>query len=324
MNRRTLLLAAITASAGMAARAQQRGSSWPEKPIHLIVPYAAGGPTDVAARLVADAISRSLPHRVIVENVTGAGTVVGTARVAGAPKDGHVFLVATVAHAVSAALYTNLPFDPTKDFDSVALIGTVPQIVLVNKESSITSLSDLFQLARSKPQSLSYGSAGVGSAQHLAAELLRSMAKIDILHVPYRGSAPAVTDLIGGRIDLVIDSAATALPHISGGSARALAVTTQQRLPALPHLPTVAESLPGYEAYTWNAILAPAGVEPKTVAAMNAAINAALDEPNIKTRLEELGITIAKGATPDSTKAFVEAEMAKWQPLLRSAGITSN
>ena len=322
MNVRILLLAVVAASVGFSVHAQQQTSSWPERSVNFVVPYAAGGPTDVAARIVAEAIA--LRHRIIIENVTGAGTVVGTTRVAKSPKDGHVFLVATVAHAVNDVLYTNLTFDAMKDFDSVALIGTVPQIVLVNKELPVTSLAELIQLARSSPQGLSYGSTGIGSAQHLAAELLKSMAEINAIHVPYRGSAPAVTDLIGGRLDFVIDSAATALQHIKNGSVRALAVTTQQRLPSLAQVPTVAESLPGYEAYTWNAILAPAGTEKKALLAMNAAINAALEQPGTKSRLEELGITLARSSTPESTKSFVESEVAKWQPLLKRAGVTPN
>lgn len=287
--------------------------------MHLVVPYAAGGPTDVAARLVAEALSRRLPQRAVVENVTGAGTVVGTARVASV-KDDHTFLVATVAHAVNAVLYANLPFDPAKAFTEVALIGTVPQIVLVNNDVPAKSLGELLAYARVKRGGLTYGSAGIGSAQHLAAELMKSMAKVDLVHVPYRGSGPAVTDLVGGRLDLVIDSAATALQHVKNGTARALAVTTSERLPNLPELATVADVLPGYEAYTWNAVLAPAGCGAEAVATMNAAVNDTLADPAVAARLAELGIAVMR-KSPEATRAFVAAEMAKWQLLLRSTGI---
>lgn len=322
MNRRSFL-AGIAALGSGKSLAQQGAATWPTRPIRFIVPYAAGGPTDVAARILAETLSQRLPQQVVVENVTGAGTVVGTTRAA-ATKDGHAFLVATVAHAVNAVLYANLTFDPVKDFRGVALMGTVPQIVLVGKSFPGNSLADLLAAARTKPGGLTYGSAGIGSAQHLAAELLAKLAKIDLVHVPYRGAGPAVTDLIGGQLDLVIDSAATALTQVKGGALHALAVTTKERLPALPELPTVADALPGYEAYTWNAILAPTGTAPEIVAAMNKITNAALADPVLIRRFEELGIAVAQNSTPEATNAFVAAEMAKWQPLLRSAGIAPN
>lgn len=322
MNRR-LFLAGVAALATGKSFAQQAAAPWPARPIRFIVPYAAGGPTDVAARILAETLSQRLPQHAVIENITGAGTVVGTARAA-ATKDGHTFLIATVAHAVNAVLYANMTFDPVKDFRSVALMGTVPQIVLVRKTFAGNSLADLLAQARAKPGGLTYGSAGIGSAQHLAAELLAKLAKVNLVHVPYRGSGPAVTDLLGGQLDLVVDSAATALTQVKGGALRALAVTTKERLPALPDLPTVAETLPGYEAYTWNAILAPAGMSPEILAAMNRIANEALADPALVRRFEEIGIAVARNSTPEATDGFVAAEMAKWQPLLRSAGIAPN
>ena len=320
MNRRSFLMTALFVPAGLASAHAQ---SWPATTLRLVVPFAAGGPTDVAARLLAEALSRNFPHRMVVENITGAGTVVGTGRVATA-KDGHTFLIATVAHAVNSALFANLPFDPLRDFRGVALLGIVPQVVLVNNNVQASTLPELIALARSRPGGLTYGSAGIGSAQHLAAELLKSVAKIDLQHVPYRGSGPAVTDLIGGTLDLVIDSAATAIQHAKSGSARALAVTTSQRLPALADVPTVAETLPGYEAYTWNAILAPAAAPSTNIAIMNAAINAALAEPDLAKRLAELGMVVSQNSTPDATDKFVAEETAKWQALLRTTDAKPN
>ncbi|WKA25692.1 Bug family tripartite tricarboxylate transporter substrate binding protein [Bradyrhizobium roseum] len=322
MDRRSFLMTALFMPAGLSPAFAQI-TSWPATALHLVVPYAAGGPTDVAVRLLADALSSKFPQRVIVENVTGAGTVVGTTRVATA-KDGHTFLVATVAHAVNPVLFANLAFDPLKDLRGVALLGIVPQVVLVNKDVQASTLPELLELARKRPGGLTYGSAGIGSAQHLAAELLKSVAKIDLQHVPYRGSGPAVTDLIGGTLDIVIDSAATAIQQVKSGSVRALAVTTLQRLAALPDVPTVAETLPGYEAYTWNAVLAPAGAPSTSIAILNSAINATLAEPGLATRLSELGMTVSRNSTPESTDKFVGEEITKWQTLLRATGAKPN
>lgn len=321
INRRSLLASFAFCPALLSPR-PARSAAWPDRNVTLVVPYAAGGPTDVAARIVAEAISRRLPQRVIVENVTGAGSVVGTGRVASGPKDGSQFLVATVAHAVNPVLFANLPFDPAKDFAGVGLIGTVPQIVLVNNSLPAATLADLLELARTKPGKLDYGSAGLGSAQHLAAELLKALGKVDIQHVPYRGAAPAVTDLIGGRLAMVIDSAATGLKHAKAGALRALAVTTTERLSSLPDVPTVAETLPGYEAYTWNAILAPETTPREAVDGLSAALNAVLAESALKNRMDELGIDTSRSpASPATTEAFIASEIAKWQPILRQAGI---
>jgi tripartite-type tricarboxylate transporter receptor subunit TctC len=322
MNRRSFLITALFTPCGFAPTSAP-AQSWPTTTLRLVVPFAAGGPTDVAARLLAEALSRTFPQRMVVENVTGAGTVVGTTRVATA-KDGHTFLCATVAHAVNPVLFANLPFDPLKDFRGVSLVGIVPQIVLVNNAVQASTLRELIDLARARPGALTYGSAGIGSAQHLAAELLKSIAKIDLQHVPYRGSGPAVTDLIGGTLDIVIDSAATAIQHVKSGSARALAVTTSQRLAALPEVPTVAETLPGYEAYTWNAILAPAGAASASIAVMNSAINAALTEPELAARLSELGMVVSRDSTPESTDRFIAEEVTKWQALLPATDAKRN
>ncbi|WP_245615120.1 Bug family tripartite tricarboxylate transporter substrate binding protein [Muricoccus aerilatus] len=271
MRRRTLL----AATSVLAAR-PTLAQSWPTQPIRLVVPYAAGGPTDVAARLLAEALSASLSHRVIVENRTGAGTVVGTGAVANGSRDGHTFLVATVAHVVNPVLVANLAFDPIADFGGAALMGTVPQVVLVNRDLPVRSLPELLALFRGRPGGFAYGSAGNGSAQHLAAELLKRQAGLDVVHVPYRGAAPAVADMLAGQVAMVIDSAATAIPMARSGQARALAVTAPAHLSQLPKVPSVAETLPGYEAYTWNALLARAGTPPEAIARMNGAVNNAL------------------------------------------------
>ncbi|WP_424814495.1 tripartite tricarboxylate transporter substrate binding protein [Roseococcus sp. YIM B11640] len=314
MFRRALLAALATPAIASGQTA------WPSQPVRLIVPYAAGGPTDVAARLVAEALAARLGQRVVVENRTGAGTVVGSDAAAKA-RDGHSLLVATVAHAVNPALVARLPFDPATDFRGVSLLGTVPQVVLVNKELPVRDLAGFLALAKARPGQLSYGSAGQGSAQHLAAELMKVAAGVDMVHIPYRGAAPAVTDMIAGNLAMVIDSAATALPQIRSGAVRALAVTSREKLPLLPELPTVAGTLPGYEAYTWNALLAPVSTTEAAVAAMNAALAGLLREGALRGRLEELGIAVVGDLPPEGVDRFVAAEMTKWQGVLRQAGI---
>ena len=318
--RRRALLAATGALAIRPALAQ----SWPTQPIRLLVPYAAGGPTDVAARLLAEALSAALPQRVVVENRTGAGTVVGTGAVANGPRDGHTFLMATVAHVVNPVLVANLPFDSIADFRGVALMGTVPQVVLVNRDLPVRSLPELLALFRGRPGGFAYGSAGNGSAQHLAAELLKKQAGLEVAHVPYRGAAPAVADMLAGQVAMVIDSAATAIPMARSGQARALAVTGPSRLPQLPEVPTVAETVPGYQAYTWNALLARASTAPEAVARMNEATNTALSKLELRGRLEELGVNVVSDRTTASVDAFLRTEADKWQRVLREAGVKAD
>lgn len=319
MRRRTFL-----AATGALAIRPAVAQSWPAEPIRLMVPYAAGGPTDVAARLLAEALSATVPQRVIVENRTGAGTVVGTGAVASRPPDGYTFLVATVAHVVNPVLVAKLPFDPISDFRGVALMGTVPQVVLVNRDLPARTFPELLALFRGKPGEFSYGSAGNGSAQHLAAELLKRQAGLDLVHVPYRGAAPAVADLLSGQIAMVIDSAATAIPLARSGQVRALAVTGPARLPQLPDVPAAVEHLPNYEAYTWNALLAREGTQVEALNRMNAACNAALGRPDLRARLEDLGVTVVADSTPSSVDRFLRSEAAKWQLLLRDAGVKAD
>jgi len=318
--RRRTLFAATSVLVARPALAQ----TWPTQPIRLVVPYAAGGPTDVAARLLAEALSSSLSQRVVVENRTGAGTLVGTGAVANGLRDGHTFLVATVAHVVNPVLVANLAFDPVADFRGVALMGTVPQVVLVNRDLPVRNLPELLALFRGRPGGFAYGSAGNGSAQHLAAELLKRQAALDVVHVPYRGAAPAVADMLAGQTAMVVDSAATAIPMARSGQARALAVTGPTRLLQLPEVPAVAETLPGYEAYTWNALLARAGTPPEAIARMNGAMNAVLAKSEFRVRLEELGVTVVPDSTPPSVGAFLRTEADKWQRLLRDAGVKAD
>jgi tripartite-type tricarboxylate transporter receptor subunit TctC len=305
------------------ARAQ---SAWPSGPVRVVVPFAAGGPTDVPARLVAEELSKAFPQRFVVENRTGSGVVIGTDLVAKAAKDGQTILYSTIAHAVTRALFPRLPFDPVADFQPVALLGQVPMILLINKDFEARTLQDLIRLARANPGKYDYASSGNGGAVHLASELFLHMAGgLRISHIPFRGSSAAMPEILSGRIPMILDVAAGALPYIQRGELRALAISTRERSPLAPEIPTFAESgVPGYEAYTWHMVFAPAGTPAPVVTQLNQAINRILALPAVKERLTTLTMQIVPDSTPESASAFLRAEMAKWEPIIRDAGIKAD
>ena len=315
MRRRALLVALP-----LAAQAQ---TVWPTAPVRLVVPVAAGGPTDVPARIVADEMSRHLPQRIVVENRTGGGIVVGTEMVARAPRDGQTLLYGTIAHAVARAMFERLPFDPVADFQPVALIGRIPMILLVNNDLPVRSLTELIALLRANPGRYDYASAGNGSSVHLASELFaRTAGGLQMNHVPFRGTAAAVPDLLAGRIHLVVDVATTGLPLAQRGALRPLAVSSLTRNPAAPEIPTFAEAgLPGYEVNTWHMVMAPAGTPRPVIDAVNAAVNQAIATPAIAQRLRDLTMEVTAGGTPEQASNFLAAEIAKWEPIIRAAGI---
>ena len=308
-------------AAALAAPALGQGS-WPSAPLRFICPFAAGGPTDVAARLVAESLS--LPQRVVVENRTGAGVVVGTEAVAKA-RDGHTFLYTTIAHAVLRPLFAQLPFDPVADFTPVALAGIVPMLLQANTDVPARSLQELIALFRANPGRFDYGSSGVGGAVHLATELFLNQAgALRVNHIPYRGSAPAMPDLLSGRLAMILNVASDGIASVQRGATRGLAITGPRRVPQLPDVPTFAEAgMPGYEAYTWHMLLAPAGTPPEVVARLNAAVNAATGDERIRRRMEELTIQARSDTTPETAAGFLRDEMAKWEPVVRAAGITA-
>lgn len=320
MHRRSLL-AASAASLAMPGLASAQ--SWPTQPVRLVVPFAAGGPTDVPARLIAEEMSRALPQRVIVENRTGAGVVIGTEVVAKAPKDGSTFLYSTIAHAVLRAMFARLPFDPVTDLTPVALVGVVPMVLMVNKEVPAKSLQELVALLKANPGKFDYASSGNGAALHLAGELfLKLGGGLKVSHVPYRGSSAAYPDVLNGTVAMIIDVAASAVPFVQKGELRALAISGKQRSPLMPDVPTFAEAgMPDFEAYTWHMVFAPAGTPNEIVQAMNGALNKAVDAPAVRKRLEELTVNVVGDSTPASAAAFLKSEMEKWEPILREAGI---
>ncbi|QDJ10954.1 Extra-cytoplasmic solute receptor [Roseomonas mucosa] len=324
MRRRTLAGAALaTLATPTVLRAQ---GIWPDQPVRLVVPFAAGGPTDIPARLIADELSKQLPQRVVVENRTGAGVVVGSDVVAKAPKDGSVFLYTTIAHATLRAIFAKLPFDPIADFTPVTMTGVIPMLMMVNKDLPAKTLQEFIALAKANPGKFDYASTGAGAALHLASELfLKQAGGLKVNHVPYRGSAAAMPDLLSGTVVMMLDVANNALPFVQRGEVRGLAVSSARRLPQLPDLPTFSEAgVPGYEAYTWHMIFAPAGTPPAIVQAMNAATNRVMAMASVQKRLSDLTMETRSSFTPEATGDFLKAEIAKWEPIIKDAGITAS
>ncbi len=324
MRRRTILcLPGALPFAAAPSRAQQRPApDWPTQPLRIVVPYAAGGPTDIPARLLAEELAKVLPQRPVVENRTGAGVVVGTDAVAKA-RDGHTVLYTTISHAVLRPLFPRLPFDPVADFAPVALVGVIPMVLMVGKDLSVNNLQDLIRLYRDNPGKYDYGSSGNGGALHLASELfLRQAGGLRVAHVPYRGSAAAMPDLLNGTVSMMLDVANNALPYVERGEVKGLAVSSERRLPQLPDVPTFKEQgLPDYEAYTWHMVLAPQGTPEAVARRLNAAINGVLSERAVQQRLEDLTMQVRADSTPESAARWLRDEAAKWEPIVREAGI---
>ena len=305
-----------------------RAQPWPSAPVRLVVPFAAGGPTDVPARLLADEMSRHLPNRIIVENRTGSGVVVGTDMVAKAPKDGLTLLYTTVGHAVTRAMFDRLPFDPVADFQPIALVGQVPMVMLINNDFPARTLPEFTALIRANPGRYDYASSGNGGAVHLATELYLHMAAqggmpLRMNHIAFRGSAPAYPDILAGRIPMIIEVAAGALGQIGRGALRPLAISTAARSRLAPNIPTFIEGgVPGYEAYTWHMVMAPAGTPAPVIATVHAALTRAVGV--LTERLTEMAMEVVPGSTPASAAAFLASEMAKWEPIIRAAGIRAD
>lgn len=311
---------ALVLLAGATSTAAGSRGDYPTRPVTLVVPFPAGGSTDLVARLVAAGMAEALGRQVVVENRGGAGGNTGSAAVAKSPPDGHTILMGTVAtHALNPALYGEMPYDAVEDFAPVSLLALVPNVLVVNPGFPAGSVAELVDLLRAAPGKYGYASAGNGTPAHLSAELFKSMAGVDMVHVPYRGAGPALVDVMGGHVPIMFDNLPPSLEHIRAGRLRGLGVTTRGRAPAAPDLPTVAETLPGYETYSWNALFAPAGTPGAVVDRLNAAALAALADPGVAATLGELGATTV-GSTPEELAAHVRAELAKWAPIVKASG----
>lgn len=308
----------LAAATGTAASAQ----SYPDRSITMIVPFAAGGSTDVVARIVAQKMSEDLGQQVIVQNVAGAGGNLGADNVARAAPDGYTILMGTVAtHALNPLILKSTPYDAEKDFAPISLLVIVPNVLVVNPELPAKNVQELIALLKADPDKYSYASSGNGTPLHLSGELFKSMAGVDMQHIPYKGAGPALNDVIGNQVPIMFDNLPSSSSHIKAGTLRALAVTTAKRASSFPDLPTIAESgISGYETYTWNALFAPANTPADVITRLNASANKALTDPAVAERMKEFSATIV-GSTPEELGAHVKAELAKWKPVVDGAHI---
>ncbi len=321
IDRRRLLGAAAAAAATLAGPVAAQFA--PNRPLRLVVPFPAGGPTDIVARPLAQLLGEALGQQVIVDNRGGAGGAIGADLVAKAPADGYTLLMGTVGtHAINPGLYRRLPYDASKDFTPLGLVAMAPVAVVVHPGTPYASLAELIAAARREPGEINFGSAGNGTPGHLTGEMFAKAAGVTLKHVPYKGSAPALTDLLGGQIPLMFDPVQSVLQHVRAAKLRALAVSSQARSPVLPQVPTLDEAgLKGFEATAWWALFAPAGVAPAIAAKLSAEVRRIVNAEAFRDRLVELGVQPAGAATP-SFADFQRAELAKWGRAVRDSGVT--
>jgi tripartite-type tricarboxylate transporter receptor subunit TctC len=300
-----------------------RAQAWPNRVVRFVVPYSAGGPTDIVARLIADRLTQIWGRQVVIENRGGAGSNLGTEAVARAAPDGYTGLISAGAIAANRSLYKSVGYDPVADFAPVTLICTFPYFMFVPNSSPARSVAEFIAHAKQSPRKLTFGSAGVGSAQHLAVEMFRWAAGIELVHVPYRGASDGLNDLIPGRLDLYFSSGSF-LEQMRAGQIRGLGTSGTRRDPSAPELPTIAESgLPGFDVTSWFALFAPARTPPEIVHRMHADTAAVLADPSIVTKLEQIGYTVV-GSTPEQLAIHLKSELDKWGTLIRAAGISLN
>jgi tripartite-type tricarboxylate transporter receptor subunit TctC len=307
--------AAIIASPAIA-------QSFPNRPITMVVPFAAGGSTDVVARIIAQKMSEGLGQQVIVENVAGAGGNVGAARVAKGEPDGYQILMGTVAtHALNPLMLKRKPYDPAADFAPISLLAIVPNVLIINPTLPAKTVPELVALLKANPGKYNYASSGIGTPLHLSGELFKSLAKVEMTHIPYRGSGPALNDVVAGVVPIQFDNLPSASAFIQAGTLKALGVTTKERAQSFPDVPTIGEALPGYETYTWNALFAPKGTPKEIVDRLNAEAVKAVKDPGVGERMKVFSAAVV-GSTPEALAEHVKVELAKWTPVVRDAGVS--
>jgi tripartite-type tricarboxylate transporter receptor subunit TctC len=326
-HRRRLIQAAALGLASLAAPSVlAQSASWPNKPVRIVVPFAPGGTTDILARAIAPELSKAFGQSFIIENRAGAGGNLGAEQVAKSAADGYTLLMGTVGtHGINRALYDKLAYDPIKDFVPITLVAAVPNVMVVNADKAraagIHTVQDFIRIARSQPGKLNMASSGNGTSIHLAGELFKSMTGTFMVHFPYRGSSPALLDMVAGTMDVMFDNLPSSMPHIRSGKLKALAVTSSQRSSALPEVPTIEEAggLKGYEASSWFGLLAPAGTSPEIVGRIQREVARSLNDPGIKEKLQAQG-ALPSGNTPQEFARLIDAEHAKWAQVVKASG----
>jgi len=314
-----LALAAFALAPSLVAAADD---AWPSKPIRIVVPFAAGGTSDILARTLGDKLQSALKQTVIIDNRAGAGGVIGADSVAKAPADGYTLLLGTIAtHAINPALMPKMPYDAIKDFTPVFLIGGISNVVLVGPDSPYKTVKDIIAAAKAKPGTLTFASAGQGTSQHLSGETFKLLAGVDMTHVPYKGSAPAIQDVMGGQVPLSFETVTVAGPHIASGKVRALAVTSARRSRALPNVPTLQEAgVPGFDVASWQAFYVRAGTPEAVVQRLNAELEKIVAQPDVKAKMDGLGVEHT-ASTPAQFAEFNRVELAKWQKVVKEGKV---
>jgi tripartite-type tricarboxylate transporter receptor subunit TctC len=299
-------------------------AAYPDHPIKLIVPVPPGGGVDILSRAIGAKMSQSMGQPVVVENKAGASAAIGTELLAKSPPDGYTIMMGYSAHATNPIFVPKLPYDTNKDFAAIAHVGYIPLILVVNASSPYMTVQDLIAAARAKPGQLQFASGGAGAGAHLSGELLKTTANVDVVHVPYKGNAPALTDLLGGQVTMMFDTITTALPHVKSGKLRALAVTSPKRSPLAPDIPTMIEAgLPDFDISAWYVMFAPAGTPKDVMTRLNAEVNKAIADPDVRRTLGEQGVEFT-GGTPEDADRFVRGEVERWSRIIKTKGMSGN